>query len=283
MKLVGFNILLSGLALSCLSTVSFAYQNASSFDGFYVGASVGGTSTSVNQDKTVDYLIDAPGVDIGAIIVLHQTGPIALKTNNSFKGALYAGWGQTCNNWYLGAEIFADVAQYKNLNAVEEDTWQNDPLALFLSTENQADTHTKLSNFQFGIDLRPGVLLTPDSMLYGRIGVAISDLDLNTNATFAGFNPADPLSWVVLLPLSVKKDVAALRLGGGLEQHICPCLNVRLDYIFTYYGKASIAGSAADGGFPRGNDPTAVFRISSDTSVKVYNNTVMLGLTYLIN
>ncbi len=255
------------------------YENDYAFDGFYVGASVGGTTTSVNQTKIVNSLAFGPGGDLDSILFQHQDGPIALKTNNSFKGALYAGYGQCWDYWYLGAEIFADVAQYKNLDAVELDdalTIDVDPTLFGII---QSDTHTKLRNYQFGVDLRPGILLTPASMLYGRVGVAFSNLHLNTNAIFAANSPPSAAgeSWDLLLPLSVEKDVAALRLGGGLEQHVCPRFNVRLDYIFTYYGKAGIAGEI-DQTLASGD----LFALGTDTSVKVYNNTLMLGLSYLI-
>lgn len=270
---------LPGLAFSCLCSVTFAYQSDSGFDGFYMGASIGGTTTSVNQDMTVTVGINSLGGVLNSDNIGFQTGPLSLKTNNSFKGALYTGFGKCWDAWYLAAEIFVDLAQYRNLDAIEGDSFETAlGGATILVTEEQADTHTKLSPFQFGVDLRPGVLLTPTSMLYGRIGFAYVDLNLNTNAVFAGNLPVAPDVWALILPLSVKRDVAALRLGGGLEQHICPRLNVRLDYTYTYYGRESISGAVDETFAASGN----IFTLNTDTSVKVYNNTLMLGLTYLI-
>ncbi len=271
--------LLSAVAMP-FSLSAYAQAN-DGFDGFYVGGSLGGTSTNVNQDKIVESDYDAlpNGFDN---FFEHEAGPISLKTDTSFKGALYAGYGQCWDYWYLGAEIFVDLAHYKNRNAVEVDETVGEPAVIF-ADEFQADTHTKLNNFQFGIDLRSGILLTPTSMLYGRVGVAFSDLDLNSNAVFAGNSATIPENFAILFPLSTSKDVTALRLGGGLEQHMSPNLNVRLDYIYTYYGRASVTGVTTQVLPQTGEDPGAdIVTLNSSTNVKIFNNTVMLGLTYLI-
>jgi opacity protein-like surface antigen len=114
-------------------------------------------------------------------------------------------------------------------------------------------------------------MLTPDSMLYGRVGFAVSELTLEDNGGFGALN-------VLLLPLNIseEKDRAALRLGAGLEQRICPRLSLRLDYIYTYYGKQDVN---ATGVFVDAGDSIT---LSTQTSVKVYNNTAMLGLSYAL-
>ncbi len=231
------------------------HENDYGFDGFYVGASVGESITNVTQDQRS--LADFNNPNNFGI-----SGPIALKTDNAFKGAFFVGYGQCWDSLYLGAEAFVDLSQYKNRNSAESLIYQGFP------RKNQINTHSTLSSLQYGIDLRPGVILTPQSMLYGRVGVAFSDLTLNTEAQFRNSNIQG-----VNLPLSEEKDVAALRLGAGLEQHLCPRLNLRLDYIYSYYGRIS-AGAAIRG--------PGTLTLESDTNIKVYNNTFMLGMSYLI-
>jgi opacity protein-like surface antigen len=279
MNKMNLNKTLLALTISCLSSSLFAHYN-SPFDGFYVGAAAGGSWTNVNQDQVIDGIFNSlpADIDFEVNLPLQIDGPNSLKTDPSFKGALYAGYGQSWDIWYLGAEIFVDLANYKNRNGVELDL--NNTVDENVVFEFQGDTHSKLRSFQYGVDLRPGVIVTPDTMLYGRVGVAASRLNLNTNAVFAGNDASDDILWDLMLPLATAKNVAALRLGAGLEQNIGPNINFRFDYIYTYYGRASVGGATqqlipAIGG-------NVILNLASNTSVKAYNNTVMLGLTYLL-
>lgn len=72
------------------------------------------------------------------------------------------------------------------------------------------------------------------------------------------------------------EKVATLRLGAGFEQHLCSCLNIRVDYIYTYYGRIG-------NGVVTEQVTRNTFIFSTDNKVKVYNNAVMLGLSYPFN
>ncbi|MBS0288656.1 MAG: outer membrane beta-barrel protein [Proteobacteria bacterium] len=270
--------ILATLGLSCMT--SFAQAHDSPFDGFYLGGSFGGTSTSVVQDQITEFRVFDDSNDDLEVFTFHIDGPNALKTSNSLKGAIFAGYGQAWNQFYFGGEIFVDLARYKNYNSVEDDFTLGSPngivgqfLTYAIVTGNS--THTKLNQFQYGLDLRPGVLLTPTSMLYGRVGFAINDLDLNSDSFVLASDVGDIEGGSLALSLSEEKDKVAWRIGLGLEQSILPCLSCRLDYIYTYYGKARVTGDVTT--FV---NPSFFIILDDDTFVKTYNNTVMLGLSY---
>jgi opacity protein-like surface antigen len=123
-------------------------------------------------------------------------------------------------------------------------------------------------------------------LFYGRVGLAFTELKLSTNVLLAGntsLGVHGPFNFSA--PTSSNKNLAALRLGAGFEKQLCPLWNMRLDYIYTYYGKASIDAIAAATqtivGLG-GPNYTLTNTVINNTEVKVYNNTVMLGLSYLI-
>lgn len=260
---------------------SYAHAQADPFCGFYVGGSLGGTTTSANLGQsTTAGILTGGGMTLDLDQLLRLDGPESLKTDNTLKGALFAGYGQNWNRWYLGAEIFIDLARYKNHTSVALngiiDSFEDDA-GFTLQTRTQA----KLSDFQGGIDLRPGYLLTPQSMLYGRVGVAFSHLKLNTHSSLTGFDIVDEETWSLNAATDESKNRGALRLGAGLEQNICPCLNLRFDYIYAYYGKKSVGVGPVSEVIGTGVELGSV-TFAAASSARVYNNTVMLGLTYLM-
>src|SRR5690606_2935067 len=93
------------------------------------------------------------------------------------------------------------------------------------ASQNMTVTNTtRLSPLQAGIDLRPGFLLQPGTLLYSRVGIAISRLSLDSNTSNTGDNFNQ--TWSVPLALSASKTVAGLRLGAGIEQSISSRFNL---------------------------------------------------------
>lgn len=251
----------------------------SPFDGYYVGGSAGGVSTNASQEKSSQFTFNSTA---GFLFNLasNQSGPVSLKTFNSAIGALYAGYGQHWDEYYLGAELFINLANYKNHDDFSHTNSLDFPLAPILVTNNAARTiSTRLSPFQFGVDLRPGLLITPESMLYARVGVAFAEKTVRVNDNFTGQTLAGGAvgSFNFSTSAETEKDVAALRLGAGVETHICNRWNMRMDYIYTYYGHNTVSQSAT---VPVGVVGNLV--LADSTNVKIYNNTVMLGLSYSI-
>lgn len=259
MKQFNFVGILTALTLGGVSAESFAH-GTHTLGGYYFGASLGGSMTDVTQDQAASFST------IG--LTTEFNGPNALKADNSPKGALFAGFGKNWHEFYLGLEAFANLSQYTNRNSAEVFSSQ---VAIGAPGQHQINSFSKLSEVQYGIDLRPGVFLTPNSMFYGRIGASFAELDLNSN-----YSMRLELLGINSLFISEEKDVVGLRLGAGLEQLICPHLSVRFDYIYTYYGRISAGGTIT-------SDISGTATIlTSDTNLKVYNNTVMLGFAYWI-
>jgi opacity protein-like surface antigen len=260
-----------------IANTAMASSSACHFNGFYTGISAGGSFTTGEEQTSVDGTFTAIAVEI----------PFSATNDlitNSVKGALFTGYGHVWQFFYLGAEIFADLSRYQmqssgNAGFFEVDT----PSELVVTNFNSsANTTAQLNNIEYGIDLRPGILLTPDTLFYGRIGTAFNELSFDSDAstTIMFFAPFfDPETLNLALPLSASKNRAALRLGAGIEQFISQHFSIRADYIYTYYGKINLNGSTSTN-MTSTNDGPGVFTLTNDSSVKVANNSVMLGLSY---
>lgn len=253
----------------------------SPFDGYYVGGSAGGVSTNATQEKSSQFALNQTAGFVFTELS-NQSGPISLKTFNSGIAALYAGYGQCWDEYYLGAELFINLANYKNNDDFSHSRARDfRPVnPIFDASNASRNISTRLSPFQFGVDIRPGLLVTPESMLYARVGVAFAEKTVRINDAFTGETSSNGAagSWNFATSAETEKDVAALRLGAGLETHICNRWNMRMDYIYTYYGHNTVSSNS--GAIPVGVVANVV--AADSTNVKIYNNTVMLGLSYSI-
>jgi len=103
-----------------------------------------------------------------------------------------------------------------------------------------------LKNTEYGFDIRPGFMMDTNTMLYGRIGVAMNHLNnrMDTNLivqnTDPGFLPS--LFFSNLSTANNKSVFPAFRLGVGIERAITDHLSITADYIYTYYGRVRTHG-----------------------------------------
>lgn len=263
----------TALLIATLAPFSAAHANTS-FDGLYLGVAAGQSITTSRSDFIGNASITqqrAGGTDLFA----------ASNATQNFKktgglGAIFAGYGFSCDPVYLGGELFfkrsnasSNISNAASTGSVDANT--------ILSISNNANSTFKKT--EFALDARPGLLLSSCNLLYGRIGVARNKHSYNTDVVSfftapGGFGP-------VTLPLSQSKtrNIYALRLGAGMEQMISQCVSIRLDYIHTRYRKIVLSDSRA---FTY-TDPTTgnlvAASFSDSINVKSSNSAFMLGVS----
>ena len=344
----------SFLASALLLTASATQVSADPFSGFYTGVSIGGEFTNgcetVNDTATMNGLMKgipsstaSDGPKYYSVPFSNVSNDDALSSNlssrhdqrkNRFAGAIFAGYAYSCESYFIAAELFAKGSQYKTKTCYTEeflsgsevtgaesfssngDPWRKAYASVIGPFTRNTETRTKLNPVEFGIDLRPGFLLSCDSLLYARIGVAFNRLRTNTRVTNAtslqvqAFDfglPSVNAVWEPVLPsqtittpvfattsyYSKNKNVGAFRIGGGLEQCFCDCYYVRLEYTYAHYGKICATSSASPSfshSTPNSSPLGAEAIPSLDTNltlastqsrkVKVTSNVVQLGLSY---
>lgn len=219
------------------------------FDGIYAGIRAGGRAIYGDLD-------DQPIVVV-SFFQSPDTAFISSQSRSTWKngalGGLFVGYGIAPNNLpiFLGIEAFADIS---NGNSVEQhhqshQFYQVNTTALsniFLFT----NTSASLDSAEFGADLRPGFFINKNTLLYGRLGVALNQLKVSSNDQLAFadifFTGSVANSF---LPISNKKEVWGLRLGAGLEEYLGNNISVNADYIYTNYSSISVTGIGSTLGF----------------------------------
>ena len=164
------------------------------FSGPYVGvqAGLGALNTDVEGPRSGGSTLDAQFGDEG------------------FSGGLFAGYGHTFGDFYLGVEGELDA------NHVRPDH-ERSPTGRVYSVDKELSA---------GASLRGGVLLGGSTLVYGRVGPVWTRFDTKYQEGGESFDEE-----------SVEMG---LRFGGGLEIAASESVFVRMDYTYTDYGSSDI-------------------------------------------
>jgi opacity protein-like surface antigen len=246
------------------------------YNGFYVGINGGAAQTNTKISVNASAMYDINGIPDN-IEGLSQGAKI---TRIEGGGSLYLGYGQLipCSNFYLGGEIFGNF--YSRPTAINNLSFQAIPLALE-STTLTTQTTAKLNSGEVGIDLRPGFLLEPITLVYARVGVAFNQLKLTSNANFSATDTFDHVTIVSPLNESATENTVGVRLGFGIESHICKNTALTADYVYATYGSVN-TGSQANIATPvvGGGTDTVINGLSNYTSANINTQTVAVGIKH---
>lgn len=235
--------------------------------GIYFGGAIGGGDLETTQHGGV------VGQDPGFSNFYQSSNVLSQLYNNQFQGMLFLGYGQPCGRLYLGGEIFAQAATHTVMDAQGRALYED--AAFNIRYETSYDTSARSSTWQYGFDFRPGALLTPFTLLYGRVGVSAAEIKADSHALLSGISYAPHLSFSLPDDVSAKQWKAAFRLGLGIEHLLTSKLYLRADYIFTNYGFISF-DSTATGVDSNGN----AISLSNTLTSHLRNNAIVLGLSY---
>ncbi len=240
-------------------------ENTRKFRGFYLGSAVGSSMTSTQINNQVSNTANMDG-----LVIIYPINTLSTYGDNAVKGVFSVGYGYAWSWLYMGLEGFVDASSYE-VNSNNE-RWNSIANNIYLQATTKISS--ALSDIQFGMDFRPGFLMTSSSLLYARIGTAFSNMSLTANHfnTISAGGGGSMQSFPLSISQSTNKETLALRLGGGFEQSISANVSLRADYIWTDYGSLSTQGfNSSQGG---------TFTISNQSQVKTTNNTVTLGMNY---
>lgn len=257
---------------------------SSAFNGFYLGGSVGGSFSTGTLNTTSLTDINFPATIVGGQD--NTTSPTFLQTNlknNSAIGDFYAGYGMDYHRAYVGLEAFVTVSNYRMKNSGSFSTTQFFSIAnRTYIVDNNWQTTNNISRFQYGLDLRPGFVLNPLMLLYGRVGFAVAKLTQSANLTGTVVYSAlgAPNNFPFVLNQSATNNKIALRLGGGFECYINPTWSLRMDYIYVGYGSLDSANSLVNT-VSGARVNTGTLRVNNTINLRsIYTNTVMIGISH---
>lgn len=250
--------------------ISIGYRTLSAFEGFYFGGSAGGGDLIGKQNGTATATAQfSAGPSVA-------TTPLDLKGDSLFSNfisTIYAGYGLKWHYFYNGIEL---SVQYID----DCDTFIEKQLVVFPGDLAIFDFNNQskicVNHWNYAIDYRPGFILSPQTLLYGRFGLALENIKLSTSNTNEGIVP--PETWTDYVSKSEKSFRPCLHLGCGIEQKIYSKLALRLDYTYTDYGyikiKTRFEGQTEPGGFPTS--------ITTSKDFHLNNHALQVGLSYYL-
>lgn len=261
---------ISVLLFTTLSPFAVLHANTA-FDSFYAGVGLGESLTTAKMNSSTSAFA------IESTTPASVSGRSALSQNlkkDSWLGAIYGGYGYSCDPYYLGAELFVKFTNRHASNFSTLNDATDSPDADTITNINENPTLT-FRTVEFALDARPGILLSACSLLYGRIGIAFNKYS---------FDPLLQTTLVDTINFGTPTDGAGigqptskklgLRLGLGMEQMFCECISLRLDYIYTRYRRINTnfnLSSTVD---------TTTKTLTDSRNIKPVNHTFMLGLSY---
>lgn len=169
-------------------------------EGLYLGAGIGG---AMYNDKIQAY------------------NPVTLVSreksfnSNSALASVFIGVGHTwCDKYFLGLEA--------NSYFPHHSSYWPDRLGVTATTQTFEDKF--LTQNYVNLDLLPGYRLNSDWLVYGRVGLAFSDIIVNQHAN----------SSVDVDSYSNTSTVMGGRFGAGINYQISQHLGAGVDYFYSY-------------------------------------------------
>jgi opacity protein-like surface antigen len=143
----------------------------------------------------------------------------------------------------------------------------------------QVTSSIGVSPLQFEIYLKPGLMLTPNTLLYSRFGATFATVRYFVQASGSRVleqNGKNEFDFPINLTAVKTTRKAGFQFGPGIEQSLSDHVSLRLDYLFTYYGKFSMSSST------QFTEDPFIIKANGFQSVGIYAQSVMLGLSYHI-
>lgn len=254
---------------------------SNAFEGFYAGGSLG--YDSISYDNTGN----ATSVDFEQLVV---TSSVTLrdilnadKQKNAFLATLHFGYGVPLSeNFYIGVDTSLSISS----NTKKELLSEADSSAINAWNSKLSNRSiSNLSALEFNFDFNPGIFISSNTLLYGVVGVAVTQMKYTLTSHFLRSSAADAFIMDRTVSSTVKKLLAGFRAGIGIKQIITPQLALFLQYAYTQYGKASTSSSATyplvtNGGAPPTPAGTPSDSLENSGSTKATSNSIIFGVDW---
>jgi opacity protein-like surface antigen len=280
--------LISTLLLSpCLHAA-----NTSSFkSGFYSGAMVGANIANASWRGTNtltainDFLLPQS--------IFQTWTPQGTTQQTNFDGRIFGGYQLVMNNLFSAVEIGGNFAKDSEFTEHNTQTFNDIKQISFTPVKTQSLTTTatnstkvSLSGDSLYIDLKPGLLISPNFLIYGRAGLSfLSNMVMTNTANWSqdsGLRGTPTQDFRSINASAYSRNSATkigMRLGVGTEYLLTNKLGIALDYTYTNYGNVTTASQGNQAGTELLNQFSTVFGTSSP-NVSVRTQTILLGLNY---
>lgn len=221
---------------------------AGEFDGPYLGADLGAAQGIFRgtENATVPGLLDSPSLSIVNQNVISDVGGT---------GGLQAGYGWQQRGVFWGVFAQGDFYGLGGHSLVQSTPISNTVFNLQPNVK-QISLSSALS-----MGIKPGILLSPVSLLFFQVAASYANAHLNTSLSSATED----------LPITTNSESSAglwgVRLGLGLEQKLSQHLSLFLNYLYSNYGHINA-------------DVQSSTTLQDHVNYDVQENLYLLGLNY---
>jgi hypothetical protein len=236
------------------------------FTGLYVGAGVGEMYNTYDLTSLTRVYQGA-----GNLFFTPVLESVAGRHSQNAMGTAYLGYGYTFQSfpWFnLSGEVYGSVGR-PNITITGR-AIGIDPTSVIANS-----TNIRLNSGEGGIDLRPGVLLAPRTLFYGRVGVSFNKFRVRSESFAAQTNIPAPFNGTLLYTNT--HSVAGIRFGAGLEQMVFRNLSLRGDAVFTDYEGNERVRSSGVAPFAA---PYSATHLYNTNVMKMHSYTFILSAAY---
>jgi opacity protein-like surface antigen len=269
---------LSAFATKGAAYVAPTHTNDSYYhSGFYLGGAIGANQYLANTESNVYAAYESTTFSL----LLELGSYDDLETESKalgFMGQAQLGYAYINDWFFLAGEISGNGTT--GSNNLDQDT----PYATSNSLEGtftllRSDLDIELNSWEPVVDIKIGFKVTPNSLLYARVGAAFNEIQVKEklNLDINYFEAFDVLS---SLESTHSDSVVGLRLGVGGEHRFSENLAATLDYVYTDYGSVNVSGMGDSSYYYQGDIETFEDGLAFDSEVNVKRNVVMLGMNY---
>ena len=271
------------ITLLLLSSIThFAYASYSDSevkfeDGFYSALSIGAdwgyaNWSGVNTISLVDDINDTNG--IFESLKPHGQKHVGAKVI----GSIGLGYQVVDARLYLGSQISYTVRgkhhfNLDNLNIFNMRSTEGLPPFSTVTGSSHILSKVSLIHHEFDVDLKPGVLISKNLVVYARAGAAFTRLKVKSSGKWTELDSENALKLQTSDFSHNSKVKMGFRVGAGIEYLFLQHLGLSLDYIYSNFGKIKTSVEAQTSGFFDFNQVYGLFR----ADVKVTTQTLMMG------
>ena len=174
-----------------------------------------------------------------------------------FMGDLVAGYGRRIGEpFYFGTEFGLNIfgtRKTSSSNAVQTGvtvTNEEDDISVITNEELSGKTTVSGNVFVPSFDIKPGLLVTPNSLLFARVGINYNQLNVKRQSAYQAsgtFITGNDLTLTKVysgLYSSEKKQLIGLRTGFGFEYLISDNLGLAANYVYAFYNSVNTQGTS---------------------------------------
>lgn len=247
------------LSLICLliaspPTNSLTTNQSTSYpNGFSLGAGVGVTSFMTNTFQHVS-AANTSDVEKNLAFKYGAMGNIFLGYNKKVRDKYYLGGELGLN--LLGATTTSLTNTARGTAVVTDAPQFPTPITFTVTTVSSLSTTTTVSSNSLvpTLDIKPGLFLSPEALLFAKIGMSYNQMVIKSNASYQETGTLAGKAAVKGLQTATSSSdfsnshtshLIGLRTGLGFEYLLTEHVGVGANYLYTFYNTAKMGATSA--------------------------------------